>query len=300
MIKFTLAQLEAFANIVEVGTFQGAAKRLHVTQPTISQRIRELETALGVALFVRNGPNFHLTPEGHALIDYAHRMMTTAGELRHHYQSRSSLRGIVRVGVSNLFGILCLNDLLRRLAIGYPGLKLSIRLNDSTTLAHMLEDNDLDAAILLEPNLPPQFRQVSVGHTRYQWLAANSVHLPPVLRPPDLADMQVIVYPPPSRLHGVVMSWFSAAGIEPSRVITCNNFTVTIEAIASGLAIGALPRRAMQTDYAHGRLCELNVVPALPLHRMAICYLSSGLGTGIEVVVSLMRDLITEHRLFEK
>lgn len=300
MMRFTLTQLEAFTNIVEVGTFQGAAKRLHVTQPTISQRIRELEIALGVTLFIRNGPQFHLTPEGRALIDYAHRMLGTADELRHHYQSRNSLQGTVRLGVSNLFGMLCLSDLLRRLAIDYPGLKLSVRLNDSSTLAHLLENNDLDVAILLEPNLPSQFRQVSVGYTRYQWFAAASVRLPPVLRPPDLAHMQVIVYPPPSRLHGVVMSWFSAAGIEPSRVITCNNFTVTIQTIVSGLAIGVLPRRAMQTDYANGRLCELNVAPALPLHRTAICHRSTRLGVGVEVVVSLMRDLITEHRLFEK
>src|SRR5262245_45347302 len=114
-MRITLMQLEAFTQIVETGTFHGAAKRLHVTQPTISQRIRELETTLSVSLFTRNGPQFRLTPEGQALLGYAHRMLVTADELRLHYQSRNSLQGIVRIGISNLFGMLCLSDLLRRL-----------------------------------------------------------------------------------------------------------------------------------------------------------------------------------------
>jgi len=299
-MRFTLAQLEAFTHIVEVGTFHGAAKRLNVSQPTISQRIRELESALGVALFVRNGPHFQLTAEGHALVDYARRMLGAAGELRDHYQRRNSLKGVVRLGVPNLFGILCLSDLLRRLEERYPNLKASVRLHDSATLAQMLEDQDLDIAILVEPNVGPRIRHYPVGRTKYQWLAAPGIRLPRVLRPADLADMHVILYPPPSRLYAMVMSWFSAAGVEPLRVSMCNNFTVTIETIASGLAIGVLPQRAMQLEYAQGRLRGLNVVPGLPLHRMSICYQSGALGPGVEVVVSLMRDLIIEHRLFEK
>ena len=299
-MRFTLAQLEAFTEIVDVGTFHGAAKRLSISQPTISQRIRELESALGVSLFVRNGPQFQLTAEGQGLVDYARRVLSSAGELRTHYHRHNALRGVVRLGVPNLFGILCLGDLLRRLEERYPGLKASVRLNDSATLSQMLEDQDLDIAILVEPTVGPRIRALPVGRTRYRWLAATDLRLPRTLRPADLAEQHVMLYPPPSRLYAMVMSWFSAAGVQPARVSMCNNFAVTIETIASGMAIGVLPQRAMQLEATQGRLRGLNVTPTLPLHAMSICYQSGALGPGIEVVVGLMRDLIAEHRLFEK
>lgn len=299
-MRFTLAQLEAFASIVEAGTFHGAARRLNVTQPTITQRIRELEAALRTRLFLRNGPRFQLTAEGQALVDYAQRVLTAVGEVRAHYNRRDSLQGVVRLGVPNLFGILCLSDLLRRLEERYPGIKASVRLHDSVTLAQMLEDRDLDIAILVEPTVGPRIRSLSVGRTRYRWLAASGVRLPRVLRPQDLVDRHVILYPPPSRLYAMVMSWFADAGVQPARVSLCNNFAVTIEAIASGMALGVLPQRAMALDTAQGRLRGLTVTPALPLHRMSICYQSGALGPASEVVVALMRDLIVEHRLFER
>jgi DNA-binding transcriptional LysR family regulator len=299
-MKFTLAQVQAFASIVEAGSFHGAARRLHLTQPTVSQRIRELEDGLGAALFVRNGSRFHLSAEGHALVDYARRLLGTAGELGAHFSGRDPLKGTIRLGVPNLFAIFCMTDLLRTLAERFGGLKASVRLNDSPTLSQMLEEQELDIAILVEPSVSARVRQVSVGRTTYGWMASPQLSLPTVLRPRDLSDMHVMVSPPPSRLHAMVMSWFSAAGATPTRLSTCNNFAVTIETVASGLAIAVLPLRSMKMKSASGRLRQLSVKPSLPSHAMSICYQTGALGPGLEAVATLMRDLIKKHKLFDE
>ena len=70
-MDLTLAQLRTFDCIVRLGSFHAAARELGLTQPSVSQRIRELETTLGTALFIRRGPRVSLTAEGHALIDHA-------------------------------------------------------------------------------------------------------------------------------------------------------------------------------------------------------------------------------------
>ena len=80
-MNVTLDQLKAFERIVRLGTFHAAAVDLHLTQPSVSTRIKELESALNVQLFVRNGPRISMTAEGHALIEYADRMLGTAGEI---------------------------------------------------------------------------------------------------------------------------------------------------------------------------------------------------------------------------
>jgi DNA-binding transcriptional LysR family regulator len=70
-MNVTLSQLRAFERIVRLGSFRAAAQELRLTQPSVSQRIRELEAVLKTPLFIRRGPRVSLTAEGHALIEYA-------------------------------------------------------------------------------------------------------------------------------------------------------------------------------------------------------------------------------------
>mgnify|MGYP001549144611 CR=1 FL=1 len=60
-MNITLNQLRAFERIVRLGSFRAAAEELRVTQPSVSQRIRELEAALETSLFLRRGPRVRLT-----------------------------------------------------------------------------------------------------------------------------------------------------------------------------------------------------------------------------------------------
>jgi DNA-binding transcriptional LysR family regulator len=299
MMKFTLAQIEAFARIVENGSFHGAARQLNRTQPTVSQRVRELETAIGAPLFLRHGPRIQLTAEGHALIEYSRRLLGTANDISAHFGSHNPLKGVLRLGVPTAFALVCMTELLHRLDERYPELKTSMRVDDSGTMAQMLDEQELDVAILVEPVFGPHIRREPVGENGLAWMASTRLQLPGVASPADLAEMHIILPPPPSRLLATVMDWFSATGTTPNRVSTCNNFTVAIQTIASGLAIGVLPQRIMQDEIALGRVRPLTVAPLLPSNRVSICHQTGRLGPGLEQVVVLMRELMSKHRLFE-
>ena len=58
-------QLRAFADVVELGSFSAAAERLHLTQPAISQQVRQLELRLGVRLVERSGRKARSPPRLH-------------------------------------------------------------------------------------------------------------------------------------------------------------------------------------------------------------------------------------------
>src|SRR6478609_2252064 len=75
MAGMDLDLLRTFLEISASGTLMKAAERLHVTQATVSARLRVLEDELGVSLFVRNKSGAQLTPEGKALVPHATRMM---------------------------------------------------------------------------------------------------------------------------------------------------------------------------------------------------------------------------------
>lgn len=73
-----LRQLRAFAAVHDTGGISGAARKLHLTQPALSRRISELESALGVRLFDRTGGRLRLTSEGESLLMHSRNVLAEA------------------------------------------------------------------------------------------------------------------------------------------------------------------------------------------------------------------------------
>src|SRR4029077_17090039 len=78
MRNLSLDQLRTLIEVVELGSFTEAAKRLHFTQPAISQQIRELEGRCGLQLVERVGKRAFATPAGRELIMHGQRIMADA------------------------------------------------------------------------------------------------------------------------------------------------------------------------------------------------------------------------------
>ncbi len=79
----SLSQLEGFVAIVEEGSVGRAAKRLHVSQPPLSRRLRSLEEELGVLLLERHARGVRLLPAGERLLPYARQVLATIDAARH-------------------------------------------------------------------------------------------------------------------------------------------------------------------------------------------------------------------------
>ena len=80
-MRASLAQLEAFYWIARLGSFHAAARHLHITQPTVSARIAELEKILGASLFKRNSQRAALTARGHGMVDSVDRMLRLSDDI---------------------------------------------------------------------------------------------------------------------------------------------------------------------------------------------------------------------------
>ena len=71
----TIRHLNIFLAVAETGSMRTAAQQLYISQPTVSQTIRELEEHYGVALFERLSRKLYITEEGRQLLYYAHQLM---------------------------------------------------------------------------------------------------------------------------------------------------------------------------------------------------------------------------------
>jgi len=124
----TLRQLRYFIALTETGHYRKAAERVGVSQPSLSQQIVGLETALGVALVERGQRGAILTPYGREVLEQARNVVEKADALRLWAQStREGVSGTIRLGASPTLGPYFLPHVVRRLRRTYPGLKLIIR-----------------------------------------------------------------------------------------------------------------------------------------------------------------------------
>src|SRR6476661_6868112 len=122
MRRFSLAQLEAFRWICRLGTFHAAAQRLNVSQPSVSQRIRELESALDAKLFERRGNSMRLTAEGEILLRYSEQGLSLFDEMEERLRTGDPLQGTLRLGASDTVAMTCLPEMIGALEARYPKL----------------------------------------------------------------------------------------------------------------------------------------------------------------------------------
>lgn len=125
MISFR--QLQYLVALADTGNFGAAAAQVHVTQPTLSQQIKELESRLKVTLVERGRP-FRLTPAGREIVERGRRVLAEVGEIRRAAErSRTGLAGTIRLGVSPTLGPYLMPTAIVRLHRDHPSLRLYIR-----------------------------------------------------------------------------------------------------------------------------------------------------------------------------
>jgi molybdate transport repressor ModE-like protein len=299
-MTITLSQVRAFERIARLGSFHAAAKHVGITQPSISQRIKDLEDILEVELFTRNGPRVALTAEGHALLEYADRLLETADDVVVRFKRRDPLLGLLRIGVNESFGLICLTDLMRRLEQQYPKLKTSVIVGDTGMVSGLLNDHQLDLAVISEPGVANHVHQVPIGRNELAWVASTDMDLPSgTLTPVQLAAHHLIVSPQTARLHTTMTNWFAQGGAVPERVSTCNSLSVTLLMVRSGFAIGLVPIRVVADEMAQGRMVRIPVTPAVGAHRVSLCYQIAQFGPNLQAIVDLTKELIAHHQLFK-
>jgi DNA-binding transcriptional LysR family regulator len=146
-----LKRLTYFCTIVEQGQISRAAKILNMSQPPLSQRLRELEDDLGVQLISREGHTWQVTEAGRVLYERTRQLLDQLGDLASEVRNvADGASGNLRIGASSTcvtHFLKVLPDLRRR----FPKLTYSLLVSDSTNLGKGVQDREVDFAILLLP-----------------------------------------------------------------------------------------------------------------------------------------------------
>ena len=139
-----LKQLEAFARVAETKSFSEAAKRLYLTQPTVSAHVSALEKELGVCLLLRTTKEVSLTEVGKALYGYAVQMLDLEQEIREHFGRRKSGKSVLRIAASTIPSQYLLPEIMVRFRERYPGVRLSVAETDSAGVVGQIVSGEAD------------------------------------------------------------------------------------------------------------------------------------------------------------
>lgn len=158
-----LSQLKYFQTICKYSNITRASNELHVSQPCLSNAIKELEDEFGVTLFYRLSKGLVLTEEGAMLLERATDILDRVDQLVLDMTASQNDNHEIKLGLPPMIGTLIFPDIMQSLRLNYPNTQLSIVEHGSTTNKSLILDGALDAAIVSgdEP-LPAVFDSVDI------------------------------------------------------------------------------------------------------------------------------------------
>ena len=151
-MQMELRVLNYFLTVAREGGLTGASEVLHVTQPTMSRQIQELEEELGQKLFIRTTRSMVLTPEGMLLRKRAEEILEMAERTKSEFSAMgSTVAGDVLIGSGETFALKQITDLMAQIREEYPGIHFQIYSGNAEEVAERLEKGLLDFGVFVEP-----------------------------------------------------------------------------------------------------------------------------------------------------
>lgn len=145
---FEIRQLRYFLEVADAGSFSRAAKRLGVSQPAVSQQVRDLEAGVRAVLLQRRGKRTSLTPAGLLFQEQARAILRQIDQSLQELSSGMHERhGMLRVGVIPYLDVALMPKLLGLFSEEHPGIDLSILEISSSDIEKQLEEGRMDVGL---------------------------------------------------------------------------------------------------------------------------------------------------------
>lgn len=266
-----IQSLTVFLNVAEEGSFSAAAKKLELTQPTVSFHIDNLEKDFDCPLFIRTSKGVSLTVYGHKLYETTRTINTLIASTHQEIQAMTKgVAGKLLLGASTIPADYILPDLVAGFLKATPGLTLSLVTGDSQTILDKFTQGEIPIAIIgAKPaediaSVPlwhdtlllvahPDFEPHTQTGTSQDWLST----LPLILRKTSSGSVR-------TALHAL-----SQFGVPPENlniVMEVGSNQAVKAAILSKIGVGFISAWAVTNELKSGQLVSLPL-PCPPITR---------------------------------
>ncbi|GLK69803.1 hydrogen peroxide-inducible genes activator [Hansschlegelia plantiphila] len=262
MLNVSLRQLRYFVALVETASFSAAARRVGVTQSTLSGAIQEMEAELGARLAERSGRKFELTAAGALLAGRAAEILADVQDLPALLtRAGRPLTSRLRLGVIPSVAPFLLPRALPSLKSAFPELRLSVREALSRQLIASIRTGELDAAIIALPFAGGGFESAPFWKDHF-FLGVAATHRfanRAEVAAEDLADETLLLLEQGNCLRDQVLSLTGAAGSQEGGEVKAMSLLTLVQMADNDLGVTFLPEIAIAAGVTDG--ADLRLIP---------------------------------------
>lgn len=264
-----------FYTVAKCGSLTKAAQELYISQPAVSQAIKQLETQTGVSLFTRTHKGMVLSAAGGKLIfKQVEEALSLLDEAEHKLlEMNTTATGTIRIGATDSIFAHVLADKIAEFSQREPAVKLELVSSTSPHTVDWLKDGKCDVAFV---NLPFEDDEVrfcgTITHLQDAFVAGEKYK--------DLKDKEIQLnslqeYPLLMIESNTVFrrefaKTASSLGVSLTPDVEVANWDLMKKLVIKGMGVGCIPREYCRDELESGELFELNVTPPLPVRGVGI------------------------------
>ena len=258
-------QMNVFLVAAQTLNFSEAARRLNMSQPSVSQHIQTLESRFGCDLFKRKGRHLTLTDEGEALLPLTRQMVNMSINIEETMASlHGSVHGHLVIGCCTTAGRFLLPKLLAKFRVAHPHVQVTCHVTDQETAMRMLSEGKLHLAVASD-------RDVAKDAEYIRFLTDPVVLVVPpdhpwakrgVIEPEDLREVDFIFREEGSGTRLAVAQALPEVGIsvdELNIIMTLGTSSSIAMAVAEGVGVAFLTKLAVEGRLERGELAQVQV-----------------------------------------
>lgn len=259
-----LSQLQTFVTVVAEGSMTAAADKLYLTQPAVSQQMKNLEDELGVELIVRGSKQIKMTAQGEVLYEHAKKILSLVQQAEVSIKSvGAQLRGELRIGTLNSIGLHLMSPVVSRLLKYNPDFKIKVDYATGEALIQSYKKGELD--ILVLPEVEKHFK-VTLPESKSQILFQEEMWLvgsgkdefyPAQLQLSEIKKIPYVHFAKEFPEFDQILK--DKVGTLQS-VFESSNVGTLKRVIENGLGIGFLPSHSIRKQVRGGRLNHIRIL----------------------------------------
>jgi len=247
----TLVQLRYFQAVCNAGSTSQAAELLNISQPSVSNAIKELESEFQVTLFQRQSRGMKLTEEGRQFLELTNHLLSHAERVRTAMEDIGKNSREIRLGVPPMIGSLFLPQIYHGFLTACPDRQIAIEEHGSKRLMEQLENGEIDAAFLPHDKpFGPDYRVVKIADLETV-CCVSPVHPLVHRRTVDVAalkDQKLIMFKNSFFQTNSLLERFRAAGLTPNVLLYTDQLSTINRMVARNIAVGFMFSRLSDTS----------------------------------------------------
>ena len=249
MINLTLKQFRYFEALAKHAHFGRAADACAISQPALSMQIKELEEALGTALFDRGSRRVLLTNFGEAFALRVHEIMRAVDELGDLARaSHERLIGRLRIGIIPTIAPYLLPAIIGNLTQMHASLDIHVRETTTSRLIQELVEGRLDAAIVALPVSEPSLTEIALFTENFVLVRPGADAAKPVPDRQMLREMRLLLLEEGHCFRDQALSFCDIKPSPPREILDASSLSTLVQMVGAGMGITLIPEMAVSVE----------------------------------------------------